>query len=100
MPIPSEYDLPKVMTIIQTQFRAGWGGAKVRSGEFELYENGSPCFISSETFDRLLPGSTVTMFIIIGQYAGSARCTPPLSRKGVRFQGAPAKSSLKARNDE
>lgn len=61
--------------VIQARFREGPGYAKVRSGEYELFMNvDSSKPVTASTFPSLIPGTKVTMYMILGQYAGSERC--------------------------
>lgn len=64
--------------IIQAQFARGIGSKKVRSGEYELYESVNPDTpMLSSSFSSLVPGSSITMAIVLGQYVGSTRCPRP-----------------------
>jgi hypothetical protein len=70
-------NVQKIYAVIQAQFSTGPGSAKVRSGESELSEpiNGQHAIFKSniELFP-IRPGMSITMSIIIRQYAGSTRC--------------------------
>ncbi|KAE9365757.1 hypothetical protein N431DRAFT_472352 [Stipitochalara longipes BDJ] len=75
IPVPSEYDWAMLHAVIQARFREGPGHAKVRSGEYEIFMNvDSSNPVTASTFSGLIPGMKVTMYMILGQYAGSERC--------------------------
>lgn len=65
--IPSEYDWEKLQAIIQVQFRRGPGSAKVKSGEYELFDalNYGAYLLP---WMGLRPGMRVKMAIVIGRY--------------------------------
>ncbi|CAM6004114.1 unnamed protein product [Sphagnum balticum] len=64
-----------VDAIIQAQFARGFGSAKVRAREYELYDSSDGVKpVSMETCQGLIPGTTITMAMIIGQYKGSEKC--------------------------
>ncbi|KAN0096621.1 hypothetical protein V8E51_015426 [Hyaloscypha variabilis] len=75
MPVPSEYDWDKFEAIIQVQFKNGPGKAKVQSGEYELLMGTNSITPMRKIRDFYpLPGTTITMTIILGQYIGTERC--------------------------
>lgn len=56
--------------IIQAKFKKGPGCTKVRSGDYELFDPRSGYSISGSNFFGLVPGSYITMTIIIDRYRG------------------------------
>ncbi|KAE9376260.1 hypothetical protein N431DRAFT_400365 [Stipitochalara longipes BDJ] len=68
--IPSEYDWDKVEAIIQAHFKKGPGSVKVRSGDYELFDQRTGLSIKESNFFMLVPGSYITMSIILGRYRG------------------------------
>jgi hypothetical protein len=67
----------KFEAIIQAQFKHGPGQSKVRSGEYELFSGLNDIKpIKSQSYCPI-PGMSITMAFIIGQYAGSERCPRP-----------------------
>ncbi|MCJ1422765.1 hypothetical protein MMC29_000645 [Sticta canariensis] len=90
MPIPSEYNWEKVEAVIMAQFSTGPGHEKVFAGEYELYDSISGTTLSRDEYtdSPFFPGMTITMAIIIGQYAELERCPRPDCRS-LEFVAAP-----------
>ncbi|CZR68156.1 uncharacterized protein PAC_18055 [Phialocephala subalpina] len=82
--IPSEYDWDKIEAVIQAQFKKGPGSAKVRSGDYELFYRRSGHSIMESNFFGLIPGSYITMTIIIGRYQGQGLISEGCTRIGCR----------------
>lgn len=59
------------------QFRTGPGHEKVFAGEFELYQNDEVLRQDNFKSTGLLPGMSITMAIIVGQYGEPLRCPKP-----------------------
>jgi hypothetical protein len=65
-PVPSEYDYQLLDTIIKHRFSDGPGSPEVKLGNYELFKTkDSKQVLSSST--RLLPGTNITMAILIGK---------------------------------
>lgn len=90
IPIPSEYNWDKVEAVIMAQFSSGPGHEKVFAGEYELYDSVSGTTVSRDEYmgSPFLPGMTITMAIVIGQYAELERCPQPDCRS-LKFVTAP-----------
>jgi hypothetical protein len=81
-PIPSEFDWPKILAIIEVHFDNGLGQKKIAAGEYELF---GPLnrqeVISGPSFDGLRPGMSLTLAFVIGKYQNakedSRRCPRP-----------------------
>ncbi|KAH7312841.1 hypothetical protein BKA65DRAFT_516763 [Rhexocercosporidium sp. MPI-PUGE-AT-0058] len=86
IPIPSEYDWDKVEAVIHAQFKRGPGNQKVRSREYELYDGtfADIAIIKEQNFCPI-PGMSIVMAFILGQYAGSEYC-PRLGCKSKSFK--------------
>jgi hypothetical protein len=67
----------KLEAVIIAQFSTGPGQEKVFSGEYELFKDDT--VLSQDDFRNtpLLPGMSITMAIVIGQYGELARCPRP-----------------------
>ena len=82
--------------MIQAQFKRGPGHTKVRSREYELYDGtfADIALIKEQSFCPI-PGMSIIMAFIIGQYAGSEHC-PRLGCKSQSFkrQGISIKSRV------
>ncbi|KAH7077365.1 hypothetical protein FB567DRAFT_608462, partial [Paraphoma chrysanthemicola] len=78
-PVPSEYDFNLLDSIIQTRFKQGAGSREVRSGRYELCKSKK----RSETVtaaSRLLPGTAITMAIIVDTSINESMCPMPHCR--------------------
>ncbi|KAF8860579.1 hypothetical protein BDZ45DRAFT_309392 [Acephala macrosclerotiorum] len=82
--IPSEYDWDKIEAVVQAQFKKGPGSAKVRSGDYEMFYRGTGRSILESNFFGLIPGSHITMTIIIGRYRGEGLVPEGCTRIGCR----------------
>ena len=63
-PVPSEYDYKMLENIVQYRFRHGDGASEVQAGNYELFRTRNNSHVFTER-DRLLPGTEITMAIII-----------------------------------
>lgn len=90
IPIPSEYNWDMVEAVIMAQFSTGPGHEKVFAGEYELYDSVGGTTVSRDEYtgSPFLPGMTITMAIVIGQYAELERCPRPDCRS-IKFVTAP-----------
>jgi hypothetical protein len=75
-----------IEAVIHGQFKHGPGHAKVRSGEYELYDGtlANIAIIKAQNFCPI-PGMTIIMAFVLGQYAGSEHC-PRLGCKSTCFR--------------
>lgn len=74
----------KVEALIQAQFKKGPGRVKVRSGDYELFDQRTGQTISKSAFYGLIPGSSITMCIIVGRYLGEGLVPQGCTRLGCR----------------
>lgn len=60
--------------MIRAQFSRGPGHKKVHSGEYELFSGvaGETRILPTEFM--LIPGTSIKMAMVVGQYSGSSRC--------------------------
>jgi len=73
-----------IEAIIQAKFKQGPGCAKVRSGDYELFDPRSGYSISGSNFFGLIPGSYITMTVIIGRYRDRDLMPERCTRTGCR----------------
>jgi hypothetical protein len=73
-----------IEAIIQAKFKNGPGCRKVRSGDYELFDPRTECSVSGSHFFGLVPGSYITMTIIIGRYRGKDLIPERCTRAGCR----------------
>jgi 16S rRNA U516 pseudouridylate synthase RsuA-like enzyme len=59
-----------IEAIIHAKFKKGPGCVKVRSGDYELFDQRTGRCISELNFLGLIPGSYITMTIVVGRYRG------------------------------
>jgi len=80
--------IQKLEAVINAQFSTGPGQEKVFSGEYELYNN--DIVLSQDDFKNtpLLPGMSITMAIVVGQYGELPRCPRP-DCKSLSFVASP-----------
>jgi|SRR2546430_17617125 hypothetical protein len=78
----------KLEAVITAQFSTGPGQEKVFAGEYELFDNDT--VLSQDDFKNapLLPGMSITMAIVVGQYGELARCPRP-GCKSLSFVASP-----------
>jgi hypothetical protein len=69
LPVPSEYDFSLIEAIIKQRFETGPGAGDVKLGNYEVFEtNNSKKVITSNS--RLLPGTHITMAVLVDRLAG------------------------------
>lgn len=78
--------LQKVEAIIHVQFRKGPGSAKVKSGEYELFDGKIPSRPLLPNEFELLPGMKIVMAIVVGQYQQSGWYRCPRIGCGVKLK--------------
>ncbi|RDL35768.1 uncharacterized protein BP5553_06380 [Venustampulla echinocandica] len=87
-PVPSEYDYGLLDTIIKHRFLEGPGSLDVNLGNYELfYARDSSQVISAQV--RLLPGTSITMAILVGRTGLSDQECPMSRCKSNRTTAAP-----------
>src|SRR2546421_68394 len=92
IPWPVRYERAKTYTeleaVITAQFSTGPGQEMVFAGEYELFDNDT--VLSQDDFKNapLLPGMSITMAIVVGQYGELARCPRP-GCKSLSFVASP-----------
>ncbi|KAF2655323.1 hypothetical protein K491DRAFT_433694 [Lophiostoma macrostomum CBS 122681] len=86
-PIPSEFDWPKIIAIIEVHFAEGPGHQKIAAGEYELFDplNRNEV-ISPLSFEGLRPGMSLTLAFVIGKYHDAIERTGRCPRPGCRSQ--------------
>jgi hypothetical protein len=63
-PVPSEYDYDLLEAVIKQRCKTGPGSLEVRAGNYEYFRtNNSNAVLSNST--RLLPGTSITMAIVV-----------------------------------
>lgn len=79
IPYTASHDLlmrtQKLEAIIQVQFRTGPGSAKVKSGDYELFD-ASNFGVAISPSQGLIPGMRITMVIVVGRYGDYRRRCP------------------------
>jgi hypothetical protein len=79
-PVPSDYDYELLDTIIKYRFLDGPGSLDVKVGNYELFKTKDNKEVLSAT-TRLLPGTSITMAILIGKLELTDHtCPMPLCR--------------------
>jgi hypothetical protein len=78
----------KLEAIIMAQFSTGPGHEKVFAGEYELFDNATVLTRDNFGDTGLLPGMSITMAIIVGQYGELVRCPRP-DCKSLAFATSP-----------
>lgn len=66
LPIPSEYDLSLLDTILKHRFRTGPGASQVCAGDYQILDSRERQRVFTSGF-RLRPGSSLIMTILIGR---------------------------------
>ena len=64
-PVPSEYDFDLLDVVVQQKFKTGPGSLDVQAGNYEYFKTKNSTDVLSRT-SRLLPGTAITMAIIVG----------------------------------
>ena len=80
--------------VIQAQFKRGPGHQKVRSREYELYDGtfADVAIIKEQNFCPI-PGMSIIMAFVLGQYAESEHCprlgckSKSFKRQGISIEG-------------
>lgn len=73
--VPCLTCLQMLHAVIRAKFSVGPGSDKVHSGEYEVFDTRNDAFMLKDSdLPVLLPGMSIKMTIVIGQYAGSNRC--------------------------
>lgn len=75
-PVPSEYDFTTLEGLIQIRFRQGPGALEVSEGSYELLKSSKRSENITAT-SRLLPGTAITMAIIIDADTSGRACPMP-----------------------
>jgi hypothetical protein len=88
-PVPSEYSYGMLENIIRYRFRQGDGSREVRAGNYELFKAKNSSQVLSEEV-RLLPGTEITMAIIIHTQTPDDE-TCPMARCGSTGSAAPTR---------
>jgi hypothetical protein len=79
-PVPSEYDYELLDTIIKHRFLDGPGSLHVKVGNYELFKTKDSKQVLSAS-SRLLPGTSITMAILVGkQELADHTCPMPLCK--------------------
>jgi hypothetical protein len=74
-PVPSEYNFELLDGIIRLRFKTGPGAQEVTGGNYEIFETKNSRNVINAT-TQLLPGTRVTMAIIVGTVAVSDDACP------------------------
>lgn len=75
-PVPSEYDFSLLEAVIRQRFKDGPGSWEVRAGNYEYFQTTNSNRVFSDS-TRLLPGSSITMAIIVTSPALDEVCPMP-----------------------
>jgi len=87
-PVPSEYDNGLLDVIIRHRFTEGPGSLDVSLGNYELFHARDSSRVISPT-TRLLPGTRITMAIVVGRTDLSDQECPMPRCKSDRTTNAP-----------
>ncbi|KAJ6032237.1 hypothetical protein N7540_002969 [Penicillium herquei] len=74
-PVPSEYDFELLTAIIKHRFQEGPGSGEVQAGDYEIFKTKNRKTALSSG-DRLLPGTAITMAVIVKQRNPTGEACP------------------------
>lgn len=74
-PVPSEFDYDLLDTIIKRRFKSGPGSMEVKAGNYELFKTKNSTEVVTATM-RLLPGTAITMAIIVSKPTSTDEICP------------------------
>lgn len=74
-PVPSEYDFDLLDAVVQHRFKTGPGSLEIQAGNYEYFKTKDSNDVLSRT-SRLLPGTAITMAIIVTHSALTTKIYP------------------------
>lgn len=73
-----------IEAVILAKFKKGPGRIKVHSGDYELFDRRTGRSVSESNFVGLIPGSNISMAMIIGRYRVDGLVPDGCTRMGCR----------------